>query len=60
VEFNLAHGEMVRLLRACGFIIDDLIEIQAPDPAHREYAEVSADWARCWPSEEVWKARLAS
>lgn len=60
VEFTLAHGEMVRLLRSCGFIIEDLIEIQAPDPAHRDYAEVSADWSRRWPSEEIWKARLAS
>lgn len=60
VEFTLAHGEMVRLLRSCGFVIEDLIEIQAPDPAHRDYAEVPADWSRRWPSEEIWKARLAS
>ena len=59
VEFNLGHGEMVRLLRSCGFVIEDLIEIQAPDPAHREYDEVSAGWSRRWPSEEIWKARLA-
>jgi SAM-dependent methyltransferase len=60
VEFTLAHGEMIRLLRSCGFVIDDLIEIQAPSPAHRDYAEVSAQWSRRWPSEEIWKARLAS
>jgi hypothetical protein len=60
VEFTLAHGEMLRLLRSCGFIIEDLIEVQAPSPAHRDYAEVSADWSRRWPSEEIWKARLAS
>jgi len=59
VEFTLGHGEMVRLLRSCGFVIEDLIEIQAPDPAHRDYLEVSADWSRRWPSEEIWKARLA-
>ncbi|MFV2118564.1 class I SAM-dependent methyltransferase [Streptomyces sp. Act-28] len=59
VQFFLPHGEMIRLLRACGFVIEDLIEIQAPEPARREYAEVSADWARQWPSEEIWKARLA-
>lgn len=59
VEFTLAHGEMVHLLRSCGFVIEDLIEIQAPDPAHREYAEVSAGWSRRWPSEEIWKARQA-
>lgn len=60
VEFTLAHGEMVRLLRSRGFVIEDLIEIQAPDPAHRDYAEVPADWSRRWPSEEIWKAQLAS
>ncbi|PPS75100.1 MULTISPECIES: class I SAM-dependent methyltransferase [Streptomyces] len=58
VEFVLPHGEMLRLLRACGFVVEDLIEIQAPQPA-RDYAEVSADWAQQWPSEEIWKARLA-
>ncbi|MFI9008902.1 class I SAM-dependent methyltransferase [Actinosynnema sp. NPDC053489] len=59
-EFTLPHGDMLRLLRASGFTVDDLIEIQAPTPAHREYGEVSSDWARRWPSEEIWKARLTS
>lgn len=58
VEFNLPHGDTLRLLRSCGFVIDDLIEIQAPEPAHRDYAEVSADWAHRWPSEEIWTAQL--
>jgi len=60
VEFHLPHGEMLRLLRSHGFTVEDLIEIQAPAPAHREYTEVSADWAHHWPSEEIWKARLAA
>jgi ubiquinone/menaquinone biosynthesis C-methylase UbiE len=59
VEFALAHGEMLRLLRSCGFIVEDLIEIQAPGSAHRDYSEVSAAWAHRWPSEEIWKARLS-
>ncbi|MFC5832149.1 class I SAM-dependent methyltransferase [Nonomuraea insulae] len=58
-EFTLPHGEMIRLLRSCGFVVEDLIEIQAPKPAHRDYGEVSADWAHDWPSEEIWKARLS-
>ena len=49
---------MLRLLRSCGFTVEDLIEFQAPEPAQRDYSEVSADWARRWPSEEIWKARL--
>ncbi|MDF3142045.1 MULTISPECIES: class I SAM-dependent methyltransferase [unclassified Streptomyces] len=58
VQFILPHGEMLRLLRSCGFVVEDLIEIQAPESALQDYAEVSADWARQWPSEEIWKARL--
>jgi SAM-dependent methyltransferase len=59
VEFVLPHGDMLRLLRSSGFVVEDLIEIQAPQPAHGDYPEVSAEWAHAWPSEEIWKARLA-
>ncbi|MBA2951135.1 class I SAM-dependent methyltransferase [Streptomyces himalayensis] len=59
VQFILPHGEMLRLLRSSGFVVEDLIEIQAPQPAHRDYTEVPAGWAQQWPSEEIWKARLA-
>jgi hypothetical protein len=48
------------LVRSCGFGVEDLIEIQASEPAYRDYPEVSASWARRWPSEEVWKARLTA
>jgi SAM-dependent methyltransferase len=59
VEFHLAHGDWVRLLRANGFEVEDLVELQAPESArdHEYYDFVSADWARRWPSEEIWKAR---
>ncbi len=58
VEFTIPHGEMLRLLRSCGFVVEDLIEIQAPASVPREYADVPSGWARQWPSEEIWKARL--
>jgi SAM-dependent methyltransferase len=59
VEFHLAHGEWIRLLRAHEFEIEGLIELQAPESArdHEYYDFVSADWARSWPSEEIWVAR---
>ena len=58
VEFHLAHGDWVRLLRGNGFDIEDLIEIQAPAGATTEFEGVaSPEWARRWPSEEIWKAR---
>jgi SAM-dependent methyltransferase len=60
VEYHLSHGDWIRLLRANGFEILDLIEVQAPPDAdtHQHYAYVSADWARKWPAEEIWRARL--
>lgn len=51
------HGEWVRLLRANDFEIEDLIEIRPPDGSSTSYPFVTLDWARRWPSEEVWKAR---
>ncbi|MEE1942322.1 class I SAM-dependent methyltransferase [Streptomyces sp. TRM 70361] len=58
VEFVLPHGEMIRVLRGSGFTVESLTEVRAPRDAHRDYPEVSADWARNWPCEEVWTARL--
>jgi SAM-dependent methyltransferase len=59
IEFRIGHGDMVRLLRASGFEIEDLIEIQAPnegaDPQAQPY--VPLEWARRWPSAEAWKVR---
>jgi SAM-dependent methyltransferase len=59
IEFHLAHGDWIRLLRANGFEIVDLIEVQAPAQAetHEFYDFVTAEWARQWPSEEIWVAR---
>lgn len=59
IEFHLGHGDWVRLLRANGFEILDLIEIQAPPDAvtHEFYDYVPADWAKQWPSEEIWVGR---
>lgn len=50
---------MVRLLRASGFEIEDLIEIQAPSEGADAQAQpyVPLDWARRWPSAEAWKVR---
>lgn len=59
VEFQLAHGDLFRLLRDTGFEVEDLIELFAPDDAqtHEYYSHVTADWARKWPAEEIWAAR---
>jgi SAM-dependent methyltransferase len=59
VEFHLPHGELIRLLRETGFEVEALHELEAPAEAetHDYYDFVSADWARRWPSEEIWVAR---
>jgi SAM-dependent methyltransferase len=57
VEFQLPYGEWIRLIASSGFEIEDLIEIQAPDGATSSYDLVSAEWARRWPAENIWKAR---
>jgi SAM-dependent methyltransferase len=57
VEFHLGHGDMIRLLRRCGFEIEDLIEIRPPEGATTEWPLATVEWARQWPTEEVWKAR---
>ena len=59
VEFHLSHGDWLRLLRRSGFEVEDLIEIQAPEGTAPLFPIVTAEWARQWPSEEIWKARKA-
>jgi hypothetical protein len=51
---------MFAILRDNGFELLDYRELYAPDDAetHEYYAEPSADWARKWPAEEIWRARL--
>jgi SAM-dependent methyltransferase len=57
VEYHLGYGDWIRVLRENGFAVEDLIEVRPPEDATARYDFVSAEWARRWPSEEVWKAR---
>ncbi len=59
VEFHLGHGDMIKLLRAHGFEVEDLIEIQAPaDAQPSQHAGMPRpEWGRRWPAEEIWRAR---
>jgi len=60
VEFHTGSGDTIRLLRANGFEIEDLIELQPPEDAKPVTVSpdmVSLEWSRRWPSEEIWKAR---
>jgi SAM-dependent methyltransferase len=57
VEFHLSHGDWIHLLRGSGFEVEDLVEVRPPADATTRYPFVTLEWARQWPSEEVWKAR---
>jgi SAM-dependent methyltransferase len=59
IEFHPPPGQLVRLLRGNHLELVDLIELRAPPDAqdHRYYDFLTAEWARRWPAEEIWKAR---
>jgi SAM-dependent methyltransferase len=57
VEFHLEHGEWIRLLRANGFEVLELLELRPDEGSTTRYPFVDLDWARKWPTEEVWKVR---
>ncbi|HEY2296797.1 MAG TPA: class I SAM-dependent methyltransferase [Jatrophihabitans sp.] len=59
VEFHLSPGDWIRLLRRSGFEILDLIELYAAENETRTPMEIPPAWARRWPVEEVWRARVA-
>jgi ubiquinone/menaquinone biosynthesis C-methylase UbiE len=59
VNYYLGHGQWIELLRQSGFDVEGLWELGASAEAkdHDYYDFVSAEWARKWPAEEIWKAR---
>jgi SAM-dependent methyltransferase len=57
VEFALPIGEWLRLLRANGFELLDLMELRAPLGASTRHEFVTPEWAHRWPSEEIWCLR---
>ena len=57
VEFHLGYGDSIRLLRRNGFELENLVELRPHVGATTRWPFVREDWARRWPSEEVWIAR---
>jgi SAM-dependent methyltransferase len=57
VNFHLSHGDWIDLLRANGLEIERLAELYPPEGATTDFPYVTPEWARQWPSEEVWVAR---
>jgi hypothetical protein len=57
VEFHLGHGDWIRLFRSSGLEVLDLLELRPPAGATTRYDFVTLEWARRWPSEELWRVR---
>jgi SAM-dependent methyltransferase len=57
VEFHLGYGDWIRLLRTNGFEVLNLVELRPRPESKTRYPYVTLEWARRWPSEEVWIAR---
>ncbi len=60
IEHHPAHGDWIRELRRAGFVVEALHELFADDDARApEYYDiVTPEWARRWPAEDLWVARL--
>jgi SAM-dependent methyltransferase len=57
VEFHLTHSQWVQLLHATGFVLENLIEVQAPFGSKAGFDFASHEWAKRWPSEDIWVLR---
>ena len=54
IEFNRPIGEWMSLFRDIGFLVDDYVEVRAPDAAEGQAFWIPADWSKQFPSEQVW------
>ncbi len=54
IEFNLPIAEWIALFREIGFQVTDYRELYARSTDEGQVFSVPADWARDYPSEQVW------
>ncbi|MEX2622793.1 MAG: methyltransferase domain-containing protein [Acidimicrobiia bacterium] len=57
IEFNLPISAWFQLFRQTGFEVLEFREIQAPQGGKDASFGITADWARRFPSEQVWRVR---
>jgi SAM-dependent methyltransferase len=61
VDWAPPASEWIRVLRAHGFEIEELVELVAPAAAATTFEDFAPPkWARRWPAEWIWRARLSS
>jgi SAM-dependent methyltransferase len=60
VDFQLPYGEWIRLFRAHGLVVDDLVELRPPAHAATTFTDLGRTrHARRWPTEHIWVAHKA-
>ncbi|MCI5110764.1 MAG: class I SAM-dependent methyltransferase [Marivita sp.] len=57
VTFNLTMADWMALFREIGFEIVNYLELYAPEEASQAQPFVPLDWAKAYPSEQVWVLR---
>jgi SAM-dependent methyltransferase len=62
IEFHLSHGDWIATLARHGFSVTALHELYAPEEVEdaARFDWMTPEWARRWPHEEVWVARLSA
>ena len=57
-SYQYGYGKWIRLFVQNGFIVEDLIELRAPEGKTTTYSDfITESWARKWPAENIWKVR---
>jgi len=58
IDFQMLHSDWIAIFHQHGFRIEALLELRPPRDARTGYEGFAdLDWARRWPSEEIWKVR---
>jgi SAM-dependent methyltransferase len=59
VEFQLPHGQWIKLFKDNDLVVEDLIEVRPPENATTTYDDAGRPtwWARRWPAEDLWRVR---
>ena len=61
VDYQPTYGGWIRLFRANGLLVEDLIELRPGRDAASTYGSyASVEWARDFPGEHIWKVRKES